>query len=384
MDRIPTTHTGSLPRPADLDTMLVEQSRGEDVAGVEERARAAIFDVVRLQAEAGVDLINDGEQGKPGYATYIRRRLTGFEGEVDTYISRRPEVEEHPDYAERWRMLWANTALRAPGCTGEIRVRDHDAVKRDLATLKEAAAQAGVDQDRLFLSAASPGVIAHFFPDRHYGNPDAYLAALADAMKEEYRAITEAGVLLQVDCPDLAMSRGGRFADLTLDEFRREVHRNVEALNHALAGIPSDRVRMHLCWGNYEGPHTHDVDLGDIVDLVLEASPSGISLEAANPRHGHEWNVFEEVRLPDDRYLIPGVVDTTTNFVEHPDLVAQRLLNYASVVGRERVQAGTDCGFGTFAGMQAVVPTVVWAKMRSIAEGARRASQALWGSPAAV
>ena len=384
MDRIATTHTGSLPRPADLDDMLVDEAAGKQVPGVEERARGAIFEVVRVQDEAGVDLLNDGEQGKPGYATYIRQRLSGFDGEADTYAPRRPELEEHPDFAARWNQFRTRTALRAPACTGDITVRDHEAVKRDIATLKAAAGEAGVDEGRLFLSAASPGVIAHFFTDQHYGSRDAYLAALATAMREEYQAIVDAGILLQVDCPDLAMSRNSRFADLTLEEFRREVHRNVEALNHALAGIPGDRVRLHLCWGNYEGPHTHDVDLRDIVDLVLEASPAGISLEASNPRHGHEWKVFQEMKLPEGRYLIPGVIDTTTNFVEHPDLVALRILNYASVVGRERVIAGTDCGFGTFAGMQTVVPSIVWAKLRTLAEGARRASEVLWGTPAAV
>ncbi|MGH2928390.1 MAG: cobalamin-independent methionine synthase II family protein, partial [Solirubrobacteraceae bacterium] len=358
MDRIPTTHTGSLPRPADLDAMLVEESAGRSVPGIDERAHAAVLEVVRLQEEAGVDLLNDGEQGKTGYATYVKQRLSGFDGEADAYSPRRPELEEHPDYAARWNQFRTNTALRAPACTSDIRVRDHEAVKRDIATLQEAAAAANVAEDRLFMSAASPGVIAHFFPDQHYGSRDAYLAAIADAMREEYRAIADAGILLQLDCPDLAMSRGNRFADLTLEEFRREVRRNVEALNHALDGIPADRLRMHLCWGNYEGPHTHDVELRDILDLVLEARPAGISLEASNPRHGHEWKVFEAVVLPAGRYLLPGVVDTTTNFVEHPDLIAQRLLNYASVVGRERVVAGTDCGFGTFAGMGSVVPTV--------------------------
>ena len=385
MERILTTHTGSLPRPPDLEAMLIEESStGKEGPQLGERARAAIFEVVRLQDQAGIDLLNDGEQGKTGYATYIRQRLTGFDGEANAYAPRRPELEAHPDFAERWHQMRANTALRAPACTSDIKVRDHEAVKLDIATLKEAAKEAGVDESRLFISAASPGVITHFFPDQHYGNREAYLGALADAMKEEYQAIAAAGILLQVDCPDLAMSRGFHFADLSVEEFRREIHRNVEALNHALAGIPRDRVRMHLCWGNYEGPHTFDVDLRDILEVVLEASPAGISLEAANPRHGHEWKVFEEVKLPDDRYLIPGVIDSTSNFVEHPDLVAQRILNYASVVGRERVIAGTDCGFGTFAGWQNVVPSIVWAKLGTLAEGARRASQALWGTPAAV
>jgi 5-methyltetrahydropteroyltriglutamate--homocysteine methyltransferase len=378
MDRILTTHTGSLPRPAELDQLLVAQAERRAAPGIAEQAKAAVEDAVRRQVEAGVDLLNDGEQGKTGYATYVRERLSGFDGDVDTYAPRRLELEDHPDFAERWRLRMQGTALRAPSCTGEIRLRDADAVQRDLATLKAAAHGQGVGDDRLFMSAASPGVIAHFFVDQHYGSRDAYLAAIADAMRAEYRAIAEAGVLLQLDCPDLAMSRHSRFAELTLDEFRREVARNVEALNHAVQDIPAERMRLHLCWGNYEGPHTHDVPLQDIVDLVLEARPAGISLEASNPRHGHEWQVFQAVALPDDRYLIPGVIDTTTNFVEHPDLVAQRLLRYAEVVGRERVVAGTDCGFGTFAGMATVVPSIVWAKLAAQAEGARRASAQLW------
>jgi 5-methyltetrahydropteroyltriglutamate--homocysteine methyltransferase len=268
----------------------------------------------------------------------------------------------------------ASGVIRVPACTGDIRLRDPQAVQHDIAVLKDAARAAGVGDDRLFLTAASPGVVAHFFADQHYGNRDAYLAAIADAMRPEYEAIAAAGITLQLDCPDLAMSRNSRFSDLTLEEFRREVALNVDALNHVLTNVPAERSRLHLCWGNYEGPHTLDVGLGQIIDLVLRAKPSGISVEAANPRHGHEWNVFEDVRLPDDRYVIPGVIDSTTNFVEHPELVAQRLTNYARLVGPERVVGSTDCGFGTFAGMGAVVPTITWAKLRALTEGARLAS----------
>jgi 5-methyltetrahydropteroyltriglutamate--homocysteine methyltransferase len=243
-------------------------------------------------------------------------------------------------------------------------------VQADIANLQAAARQAGATQ--VFMSAASPGVVAFFIPDRHYGNREAYVGAIAEAMRPEYRAIVEAGITLQLDCPDLAMA-GSRYD--SVGEFRKVVASNVEALNHALQGLPPERLRLHICWGNYEGPHTRDVALRDIIDLVLRANVSGISLEACNPRHGHEWRVFEEVRLPEDRYLIPGVIDSTNNFVEHPDLIAERLVNYASLIGPERVMAGSDCGFGTFAGVSSVAPSVVWAKFRSMADGARRARE---------
>ena len=373
MQPIRTTHTGSLPRPDDLLRLFDARAHGEDAPGLAERADRAVLEAVREQAEAGLDLVNDGEQGKDGYSTYVRERLTGFDGEA-TYAPRRPELDEHPDFADRMRERLAGGVIRVPACTGDIRLRDPQAVQHDIAVLKDAARAAGVGDDRLFLTAASPGVVAHFFADQHYGNRDAYLAAIADAMRPEYEAIAAAGITLQLDCPDLAMSRNTRFADLSLDEFRREVARNVEALNHVLANVPAERSRLHLCWGNYEGPHTLDVGLGQIIDLVLRAKPAGISVEAANPRHGHEWKVFEDVRLPDDRYVIPGVIDSTTNFVEHPELVAQRLTNYARLVGPDRVVGSTDCGFGTFAGVGAVVPTITWAKLRALTEGARLAS----------
>jgi 5-methyltetrahydropteroyltriglutamate--homocysteine methyltransferase len=255
-------------------------------------------------------------------------------------------------------------------CTGKVEAKDPQAVKTDIRTLTTAATTAGAEN--LFMSAASPGVVAFFIPDRHYGNHEAYLAAIAEAMRPEYRAIVEAGITLQLDCPDLAMA-GSRFE--TVAEFRRFAAANVEALNHALQGLPPERLRVHICWGNYEGPHTRDVQLKDIVDIVLGANVAGLSLEACNPRHAHEWRVFEDVKLPDDRYLVPGVIDSTNNFVEHPDLVAERLLNYSRLVGAERVMAGSDCGFGTFAGVSNVAPSVVWAKFQSMAEGARRAKE---------
>jgi 5-methyltetrahydropteroyltriglutamate--homocysteine methyltransferase len=372
MARFLTTHTGSLPRPDDLVAMIMERHSAGAVAGFEVRVRAAVADVVRRQHEAGIDIIGDGEQGRIAYATYVLDRLTGFEGE-DSGRRIPADFLDHPDYAERMRMLDPRgRQARMPACTGEIRLRDGDAVRRDIANLQAAAEAAGAD--RLFMTAASPGVIARFLANQHYPSRSAYLVALADAMRDDYLAITEAGITLQLDCPDLAAGRHTEFADLSLEEFRREIALNVEVLNHAVRGIPPEQMRLHVCWGNYEGPHHRDVELRDIIDIVLRGRPAGISLEGCNPRHDHEWAVFEDVRLPDDRYLVPGVIDSTTNFVEHPDLVAQRLRNYARVVGAERVVAGSDCGFGTFVGHWTVAPSVTWAKLRALAEGARRAS----------
>jgi 5-methyltetrahydropteroyltriglutamate--homocysteine methyltransferase len=379
MGRIRTTHTGSLPRPADLADLLLARERGEDAPGLAERVRKAVTDVVAIQAQIGLDLVNDGEMGKIGYSIYVKERLTGFEGESDWGSPRRPEFDDHPDFAERWAARLDRSAITAPACTGEVRLRDSDAVHRDVETLTAAAAAAGVAHDRLFISAASPGVISHFFGNRHYPTREAFLAALADVMRAEYEAIAGAGLTLQVDCPDLAMSRHSRFADLTLEEFRREAEVSVEALNHAVARIPAERMRMHVCWGNYEGPHDYDVPLRDIVDIVLRARPAGISIEGCNPRHGHEWRVWEDVPLPEGRYLLPGVIDSTNNYVEHPELVAQRLLSYARIVGPDRVVGGSDCGFGTFANTTTVAPSVTWSKLRSLVEGAKMASRELGG-----
>lgn len=377
MARIRTTHTGSLPRPGDLAGMLTAHDRGEAVPELETRVAAAVSEIVRQQADTGIDLVNDGEMGKIGYATYVKERLTGFGGESQWATRRRLELEDHPDWAERWAARLDRSAITAPACTGDVRLADPDAVLRDIASLKDAADAAGVPHDNLFMTAASPGVIAHFFGNEHYPTREAFLGALADAMRDEYEAIAAAGLTLQVDCPDLAMSRHSVFADLTVEEFRREAALSVEALNHAVARVPAERMRLHLCWGNYEGPHDHDVALRDIVDVVLRAKPAGLSIEGCNPRHGHEWRVWEEVALPNDRYLVPGVIDSTNNYVEHPELVAQRLLNFAGIVGPERVVGGSDCGFGTFATTATVVPTVTWSKLRSLVDGARLASEAL-------
>ncbi|MGH7388001.1 MAG: cobalamin-independent methionine synthase II family protein [Candidatus Rokuibacteriota bacterium] len=372
-DRILTTHTGSLPRPSDLLAMLEALDAGarHDAAAFDGRVRQAVADVVRKQAAAGVDVVNDGEQGKVGYSTYVRHRLTGFEG--SSVVRPRADWADFPEAAARQ----VRSTVARPSCTGPIEWRDRTAVGKDVENL--AAALAGVQPAEAFMTAASPGVIAHFLPNEHYPSREAYLARLVDVMKEEYDAIARAGFVLQVDCPDLAMGRHLNFPDLGTPDFLKIAAGNVEALDHALRDIPPDRLRMHLCWGNYEGPHHRDIPLRDILPIVLRARPAAISLEGANPRHEHEWAVFEDVKLPDDKILIPGVLDSTTNFIEHPELVAQRIVRYAGVVGRERVIAGTDCGFGTFARANPQVePEIAWAKLRAMAEGARLASARLW------
>ena len=380
-DRILTTHTGSLPRPRSLvELMFTRESGGPvDASSLEAEVRSAVNDVVSKQRDAGVDVLNDGEMSKIGYSTYVKERLTGFGGTQTMAQGGNigpTDLFEYPNYAQRVMGDRAINDMKLPACTGPIEVADRQAVQKDIANLKSAIA--GREPTDLFMSAASPGVIALFLGNEYYPSREAYLEAIARAMKEEYNAIAQAGIVLQLDCPDLAMGRHIQFGQASLQEFRRQAALNVEALNFAVSEIPPEQLRMHLCWGNYEGPHHRDVPLRDIIDIVLSARPSAISLEACNPRHEHEWQVFEEVKLPDGKVLIPGVIDSTNNYIEHPDLVAQRIERYAQTVGRENVMAGSDCGFGTFAGFSTVDPDITWAKFRSMAEGARLASERLW------
>jgi 5-methyltetrahydropteroyltriglutamate--homocysteine methyltransferase len=311
---------------------------------------------------------------KPSYATYIKDRLDGFGGESHPLTYQ--DLVDFPELAKKVFGDPGRSRRRTPACTGPISVRDAEAANRDAANLRAAVDSVQVEEG--FMSAASPGVIALFFRDDHYGDREAYLFAIAEAMRVEYEAVTDAGFVLQIDCPDLAMGRHIQFADKSIEEFKREARLNIAALNHALANIEPDRLRMHLCWGNYEGPHHYDVPLADIIDVVFEARPSAIALEGANPRHGHEWKVFEDVKLPDGKVIIPGVIESKANFIEHPELIAQRILRYANLVGRENVMAGSDCGYGTWVGQAAVDPDVVWAKLAALHEGAELASRELW------
>jgi 5-methyltetrahydropteroyltriglutamate--homocysteine methyltransferase len=375
-ERFLTTHTGSLPRPEDLIRAMFAREEGVpvDAAALAARIRSSVAEVVRKQVEAGIDVVDDGEMSKPSYATYPKDRLTGFAGA--SHPLQYQDLVDFPGMARRVFGDPGRARRRTPACTGPIALRDDGAAAADAANLR--AALAGAKAEEGFLTAASPGVISLFFRDEHYGSHEKYLFAIAEAMRHEYEAVAGAGFVLQIDCPDLAMGRHIQYAALSTDEFRAAARLHVEALNHALANVPPDQARLHLCWGNYEGPHHYDVPLADIIDVVFTARPSGISFEAANPRHGHEWKVFERVKLPAGKVLIPGVIDSTTNFIEHPELVAERITRYARLVGRDNVIAGTDCGFGTWVGQSAVDPDIVWAKLATLAAGARLASRELF------
>jgi len=374
-ERFLTTHTGSLPRPEDLIRTMFAKEEGVpvDASALAARIRSAVAEVVRKQVEAGLDVVDDGEMSKPSYATYPKDRLTGFGGASHPLQYR--DLVDFPGMARRVFGDPGRARRKTPACTGPITVGDRAAADADAANLR--AALSGAAQEG-FLTAASPGVISLFFRDEYYGSHEKYLFAIAEAMRHEYESVARAGFVLQVDCPDLAMGRHIQYAALSTEEFRKAARLHVEALNHALANVPPDQARVHLCWGNYEGPHHYDVPLAEILDVVFTARPAGISFEAANPRHAHEWRVFERVKVPAGKVLIPGVIDSTTNFIEHPELVAERIGRYARLVGRDNVIAGTDCGFGTWVGQSAVDPDVVWAKLGALAEGARLASRELF------
>lgn len=375
-ERILTTHTGSLPRPPDLLEMIRDRQIGQpvDPQALAARVKSAVAEVVQKQVDAGVDVGSDGELGKPAFNTYVARRLAGFGGE-NTEPRIRAEAEDFPEWASQ---AGQGTAMLRRGfCLGPLTYQDREEVEADIRNLKSALAQA--PEREAFIPSASPGTIHYTMPNRYYPSDEAYLFAIADAMREEYQAIANAGLILQIDAPDHAMDRHVTFRQSTLEEFRKAQAMRVEALNQALEGIPEEQIRYHVCWGNYEGPHTHDVPLRDIVDLILRVRAGAYSIEASNPRHAHEWQVWEDVKLPPGKILIPGVIDTTTNFVEHPEVVAQRIEQYARLVGRENIIAGTDCGFGTAAGRDRVHPEVAWAKLQALAEGARIASRRLWG-----
>ena len=374
-DRILTTHTGSLPRPKDLLRLLQEREEGRptDEASLAGRTRAAVLDVVRKQREAGLAVVNDGEQGRADYTIYVKDRLTGFAGESASWPN--PDAEEFPEWTEMARQL-APPFQKRPACTGPVAWKDWPAVERDIQNLKDAAAAAGADE--VFMTSPSPGQIGRFLQNRYYPSDEKYLYTLADVMKREYKAIVDAGFIVQIDCPDLALGRHTQFANLTLREFRDVAAMHVEVLNHAVAELPADRMRIHVCWASTGGPHHRDVPLRDIADIVIKARPVGLVIAGANPRHEHEWKVWKDVKLPAGKVLVAGVIDSTTNFIEHPELVAERIERYAQVVGRENVIASVDCGFGTFAGRVQVDANIVWHKLEALVEGAALASRALW------
>ena len=377
-DRFLTTHTGSLPRPDDLIRAMFAREEGVpiDAVALEQKVAGAVAAVVRKQHDAGIDWLDDGEMSKPSYATYIKDRLGGFGGEGNTFVYQ--DLAEFPKLLKKVFGDPGRSRRKTPACNAPITVRDPSAVRSDVEHLRVALASVGRTPSDGFMTAASPGVVGLFFRNQYYADDEQYLYAIADAMRDEYEAIAGAGFTLQLDCPDLGMGRHIQYADLPIDAWRKKAELHVEVLNHALRNVPADSVRMHLCWGNYEGPHHCDVPLADVIDIVFKAKPRAISFEAANPRHAHEWVVFETVKLPDDKVLIPGCIESKSNFIEHPELIAQRIGRYANLVGRENVIAGSDCGYGTWVGQAAVDPDVVWAKLAALADGARIASGKFW------
>jgi 5-methyltetrahydropteroyltriglutamate--homocysteine methyltransferase len=380
-DRILTTHTGSLPRPPSLIELVLRKERGEaiDAATFEAQTAKGVEEIVAQQVAAGIDVVSDGELSKPSYTTYIRHRVTGIApdpraAQKGPDIMTGRDLLAHPDFAAR-RRNFADTPF--PGCVGPLTYKDAAPLERDLSHLAVAAAKSKPAD--VFMTAPSPGILTRFIINLHYPTEDAYVEALAKVLRTEYQAIVNAGFVLQIDCPDLASARNNQYRDLSDDQFRKIAERNIEALNAATEGLPPEKMRLHICWGNYEGPHNFDLPLLKIIDIAFKGRPQAISIEAANPRHDHEWEELQSIKIPDDKVLIPGVIDSTTNFVEHPMLVAQRIGRYTDLVGRERVIAGVDCGFGTAVRTDPIVAdSVVWAKLKSLSEGAAIASKRLW------
>lgn len=374
--RFLTTHVGSLPREDDLIEIMFAKEDGLplDMAAVDARIAEAVQFVVDRQAEAGLDIINDGEQSKPSYATYIKDRLDGFGGTGNSFAFQ--DIEDYPSTKDRVFSDPGRKHRKTPACNAPITVKDMTAVDRDAASLKAALAKHTGKQ--AFMSAASPGVTALFFRNDYYDSDEDYVFALAEGLRHEYEAIAAQGIILQIDCPDLAMGRHTQFRELDLSGFRDKMALNIEALNRATVNIPTEQLRMHMCWGNYPGPHHCDVPFRDIIDLVWRARPHAIQFEAANPRHAHEFAMFEEIKLPEGKVLIPGVIECQSNYIEHPELIAQRIARYAHLVGRDNVMAGADCGFSIHVGSGSVDRSVVWAKMAALAEGAKIASAQFW------
>jgi 5-methyltetrahydropteroyltriglutamate--homocysteine methyltransferase len=376
-DRILTTHVGSMPRTqAVVDQLFAKENQdGYDPAKFDATMTEAVDAVVARQVKAGVDIVSDGETSKIGYATYIKDRLSGFGGDNARQIAQ--DLQPYADFRARMAVFAGKQSFKRQSCVGPIHLIERESMRKDIANLRAAVKHhKPVDA---FLNAASPGVVAAFQPNQYYPTHETYVMAIAEAMREEYEAIVAGGFVLQIDCPDLAMARHTGFQDLSEDEFLSRAVFHVEALNVALTIVPADMLRMHVCWGNYEGPHTHDIALEKVMPIILKAKPQAILFEASNPRHAHEWAVWRDTKSPQDKVLVPGLLTCTSNYVEHPELVAQRLCQFADIVGRERVIAGTDCGFGTFAGIGKMDGEISYAKLGALAEGAARASRRLWG-----
>jgi 5-methyltetrahydropteroyltriglutamate--homocysteine methyltransferase len=375
-ERVLTTHVGSLPRGQAVVDLLFQREAGTQFVRHEfDRVMdEAVMDVVRRQRRVGIDIVSDGETSKIGYATYIKDRLTGFDGDNPRQVAR--DLQDYPEFRARMAVFAGKQTFKRQSCVGPITYRGYDDLQRDIRAL--AAATRDLQAPEGFLNAASPGVVSAFQPNAYYPSHEKYVEAIGEAMRVEYEAIVNAGLVLQLDCPDLAMARHTGFQDLTEEEFLRRAEHQVEVMNHALRNIPVQSLRMHVCWGNYEGPHDHDIPLEKVLGIILRAKPAAIAFEASNPRHAHEWSVWKSTAIPPHKILIPGLLTSTSNYVEHPELVAQRIEQFAAIVGRERVIAGTDCGFGTFAGVGKMDADISYKKLAALVEGARLATRRLW------
>ena len=375
-DRILTTHVGSLPRSEKVFKLLFAKEDGKNLNKKEydEIIAEAVKEVVEKQDEAGIDVVSDGEQSKISYATYIKDRLNGFEG--DSPRNTPKDLEEFPEFSARASKSGGVPSYKRPCCIDSISVKDMKPLEIDLENFQNALDKSKYTE--AFMNSASPGVIALFQPNEYYKDHKSYLYALSDAMKIEYEGIANAGFLIQIDSPDLALGRHVTFKDKNEKEFISAIELHIEALNHALTNIPSEKIRLHVCWGNYQGPHHCDIEMKKILPSVLKAKPQALSFEGSNPRHSHEWTAFRDIKIPEEKILIPGVLDSTTNFVEHPELVSERICRYADIVGRNRVIAGTDCGFSTFAGFGSVDADITYEKLSSLTKGAKLASKKLW------
>jgi 5-methyltetrahydropteroyltriglutamate--homocysteine methyltransferase len=377
-NRILTTHVGSLPRNQTVVDLLFKREQGGpfDRVDFDRVMSEAVSETVAKQVDIGIDIVSDGETSKIGYATYIKDRLTGFEGDNPRQIAL--DLQDYPDFRARMGAFAGKQSFKRQSCVGPIQFVGHDDLEKDLTHFRAAITKHAATEG--FMNAASPGVISSFQPNKYYPNHAAYLEAIGDAMQVEYEAIVNAGFVLQLDCPDLAMARHTGFQDLSEAEFLKRADQQVEVMNHALRNIPPDSMRMHVCWGNYEGPHDFDIPLQKVLGIILQAKPAAIQFEASNPRHAHEWVIWRDARIPEDKILIPGLITSTSNYVEHPELVAQRIYQFVDIVGRERVIAGTDCGFGTFAGIGKMDGAISFKKLKSLVEGADIASRRLWRS----
>jgi len=375
-NRILATHVGSLPRSQTVVDLLFKREHAEayDQNEFDSVMAQAVLETVRKQFEIGIDIVSDGETSKTGYATYIKDRLTGFSGDTPRQIAL--DLQDYPEFRSRMAVFAGKQGFKRQSCTGPIEYVGHTDLHKDIAHMQ--AALSKYPAARGFLNAASPGVVSAFQPNSYYNSHSGYVEAIGEAMQQEYETIARAGLILQLDCPDLAMARHTGFQDLSESEFLTRAEHQVEVMNHALRNIPADSLRMHVCWGNYEGPHDHDIPLEKILNIILKAKPAAILFEASNPRHAHEWIVWKSARIPDDKILIPGLLTSTSNYVEHPELVSQRLCQFANIVGRDRVMAGTDCGFGTFAGIGKMDAAISFKKLRALVEGAQQASTKLW------